>query len=122
MQRLPKQCFSLSPSPSINASIFNDKSKATSTNSNVSNISNSNQQNHHHNNANNVLDPALAEAEEHSGLKTTSTCMICNRKVVNAPVSRNGDVFCSRECRIEMKKKRSASAQANNDGGKRKQI
>lgn len=118
----PKTMLSLSPSPSINASIFNDKSKATSTNSNVSNISNSNQQNHHHNNANNVLDPALAEAEEHSGLKTTSTCMICNRKVVNAPVSRNGDVFCSRECRIEMKKKRSASAQANNDGGKRKQI
>lgn len=64
---------------------------------------------HAHNGSSNqpsTLDPALAEAEERSGLKTTSVCMVCGRKVVNAPVSKSGDVFCSRDCRIEMKRTR----------------
>ena len=64
---------------------------------------------HAHNGSGNqssTLDPALAEAEERSGLKTTSVCMVCGRKVVNAPVSKSGDVFCSRDCRIEMKRTR----------------
>ena len=33
----------------------------------------------------------------------------CSKKVVNAPVTKSGDVFCSRECRIELKKRRQAT-------------
>lgn len=61
------------------------------------------------------LDPALAEAEDKSGLKTTSTCLICSQKVVNAPISKSGEVFCSRNCRIERKQQR-ISSQLNEKG------
>jgi hypothetical protein len=67
---------------------------------------------HHHSDSVTTLDPALAEAEERSGLKTTSTCMVCHIKVVNAPVSKSGDVFCGRDCRIEMKRRRALEAKA----------
>lgn len=52
------------------------------------------------------LDSALARAEEQSGLKTSSRCMQCGKQVVNAPVTRSGDVFCSRDCRIAVKRTR----------------
>jgi len=68
----------------------------------------------------NGLDAALAEAEERSGLKTTSICMVCGQKVVNAPVSKSGDVFCSRDCRMKMKKKRAATTNMTSDKGKTK--
>jgi hypothetical protein len=62
-----------------------------------------------------ALDAALARAEDKSGLKTSSRCMACTKRVVNAPVSRNGDVFCSRECRIETKRERQAAAKETNE-------
>jgi hypothetical protein len=82
-------------------SIQNGKSKPSS---HVSNSSNGNLNN------STTLDPALAQAEERSGLKTTSACMVCHHKVVNAPVTKSGDVFCSRNCRLEMKRIRTAEA------------
>ncbi|UZJ54929.1 hypothetical protein CBS101457_004249 [Exobasidium rhododendri] len=60
----------------------------------------------------NGLDAALAEVEDKSGLKTTSKCTTCSTRVVNAPVSKSGDVFCSRDCRMLMKKRRSGASDA----------
>jgi hypothetical protein len=51
------------------------------------------------------LDAALASAEEHSRLKTAASCNGCGRSVVNAPVSRSGQVWCGRECRVAAKDK-----------------
>lgn len=53
-----------------------------------------------------ALDAALARAEERSGLKTSSKCSSCGLKVVNAPMTKTGEVFCSRDCRILAKQKR----------------
>ncbi|PWN18804.1 hypothetical protein BCV69DRAFT_284787 [Microstroma glucosiphilum] len=55
-----------------------------------------------------VLDPALAEAEEASRLKTTTGCHLCGVRCVNAPLDRKGRKFCSRTCRVEMKKREKA--------------
>lgn len=52
-----------------------------------------------------ALDPALAEAEEASRLKTTTGCHSCGVRCVNAPLDRKGRKFCSRTCRVEMKKR-----------------
>lgn len=58
------------------------------------------------------LDAALAEAEESSRLKTTTGCHLCGVRCVNAPLDRRGRKFCSRTCRVEMKKREKAE-----DGG-----
>ncbi|PWN32849.1 uncharacterized protein FA14DRAFT_78656 [Meira miltonrushii] len=57
-----------------------------------------------------TLDAALARVEERSGLKTSSKCSSCGLKVVNAPITKSGEVFCSRDCRILAKQKRKQAA------------
>lgn len=52
-----------------------------------------------------ALDGALARAEEQSGLHTSASCTQCGKKAVNAPLTRAGDVFCSRVCRMETKQR-----------------
>jgi predicted nucleic acid-binding Zn ribbon protein len=59
-----------------------------------------------------ALDAALARAEERSGLKTSSKCSTCGLKVVNAPMTKSGEVFCSRDCRILAKQKRKQASAA----------
>lgn len=58
------------------------------------------------------LDKALARAEDRSGLKTSSRCTSCGKRAVNAPMTKSGDVFCSRECRIERKQQRRQASEA----------
>ncbi|PWN89244.1 hypothetical protein FA10DRAFT_267816 [Acaromyces ingoldii] len=53
----------------------------------------------------NTLDPALARAEARSGLKTASKCSVCGKLVINGSITRTGEVFCGRDCRIEAKKR-----------------
>ncbi|KAE8231434.1 hypothetical protein CF326_g3552 [Tilletia indica] len=51
------------------------------------------------------LDIALAEAEAKSRLHTDGTCSMCQTQCENAPLTRTGQRFCSRECRVEGKKR-----------------
>ncbi|KAK0531132.1 S-adenosylmethionine transporter [Tilletia horrida] len=63
------------------------------------------------------LDAALAEAEAKSRLHTEGTCSICGTRCENAPVSRTGERWCSRECRMEAKKRKTAGAGAGPGNG-----
>ncbi|CAD6909522.1 unnamed protein product [Tilletia controversa] len=60
------------------------------------------------------LDLALAEAEARSRLHTEGTCSMCKTQCENAPLTRTGQRFCSRECRMEVK--RLAAAEAKGSG------
>ncbi|KAL9940718.1 hypothetical protein V8E36_000206 [Tilletia maclaganii] len=57
------------------------------------------------------LDAALAEAEAKSRLHTEGTCSICGTLCENAPVSKTGQRWCSRDCRMEAKRRAAAGSE-----------
>ncbi|KAL8276076.1 hypothetical protein RQP46_011519 [Phenoliferia psychrophenolica] len=46
------------------------------------------------------IDPLLAELERESRVGVKTTCKACQKTGLNFPANRNGETFCSRECRL----------------------
>lgn len=63
------------------------------------------------------LDPALADAEDASKLKTSAGCEACGTLCINAPIDRKGRKFCSRRCRVEYKAAHDDTGKEDKDKG-----